>query len=78
MWHAPFYRATAAALKAGNKAGYAYAESVIDNMQDGAAARRNPNAFSASLNAADFIENCLSALTENGGGSACMKISICS
>ena len=68
LWHAPFYRATAAALKAGNKAGYAYAESVIDNMQDGAAARRNPNAFSASLNAADFIENCLSALTENGGG----------
>jgi len=68
LWHAPFYRATDAARKAGKKAGYAYAESVIGDMRNGANTRYNPNAYTEYRNAADFIESCLASLSENGGG----------
>ncbi|MFC2281912.1 MAG: polysaccharide deacetylase family protein [Treponema socranskii subsp. buccale] len=68
LWHAPFYRATAAARKAGKKAGYAYAESVTGDMRNGANTRYNPSAYTEYRNAADFIESCLASLSENGGG----------
>ncbi|WP_315325220.1 polysaccharide deacetylase family protein [Treponema socranskii] len=75
LWHAPFYRATDAARKAGKKAGYAYAESVIGAAEkrtntEGYSNARVRKLFASAeyRNAADFIESCLASLSENGGG----------
>ena len=75
MWHAPFYRVTAAARKAGKKAGYAYAEAVSGeagertNIEGYSNARsRDPFASVEYPSASDIIEACLAALAEHGGG----------
>ncbi|MGI5055846.1 polysaccharide deacetylase family protein [Treponema socranskii] len=74
LWHAPFYRVTAAARKAGKKAGYAYAESVngdgerSTNAGQAAPSARDSSAYAEYPSTAAFIEACITALTENGGG----------
>jgi len=61
--------------KAGEKAGYAYAESVIGAAEkrtntEGYSNARVRKLFASAeyRNAADFIESCLASLSENGGG----------
>ena len=75
LWHAPFYRVTAAARKAGKKAGYAYAEAVSGeagertNIEGYSNARScDPFASVEYPSASDIIEACLAALAEHGGG----------
>ena len=74
LWHAPFYRVTSAARKAGKKAGYAYAEAVngdgerSTNAGQAAPSARDSSAYAEYPSTAAFIEACITALTENGGG----------
>ncbi|MGI0528615.1 polysaccharide deacetylase family protein [Treponema socranskii] len=74
LWHAPFYRVTAAARKAGKKAGYAYAEAVngdgerSTNAGQAAPSARDSSAYAEYPSTAALIESRLAALAENGGG----------
>ena len=68
LWHAPFYRATAAARNAGKKAGYAYTEAVSGDAGQAALTARDSTAVAENRSVADFIETCITSLVKNGGG----------
>jgi len=68
LWHAPYYRATAAVRGAGTKAGYRYIDAVPGSngemtLEDAA------DSGSVYLTASQIIERNISALKKNNGGS---------